>query len=188
MRSATAAHPTATVSTRVADPGSLATPPRPRLPRLWSLGRGSFADATVVVSQEDSSAALQRIRRLLVQVRDGSRVLEDFVTHDKFWIGRRCCLESEDLGAARGELPAGRPREVEVQERANCLDVVPLPRAIGLISTNGHSDALRFPPHRARAAFRARSRRALGLAKLEALHHADAAATRMVVPISQARA
>ena len=103
--------------------------------------------------QDDSGAALQRTRRLFVQVRDGSRVVEDFVTHDKFWIRRRCRLESEYLGAASGELPAGRAREVEVQERADCLDVVSLPRAIGLIPTNGHGDALRSFPYRARAAF-----------------------------------
>jgi hypothetical protein len=107
------------------------------------------------MSQDNSGAALQRIRRLWVQVRDGPRVLEDFVTHDKFWIGRRGRLESEDMGTARGELPAGRPREVEVQERADCLDVVPLPRAIGLILTSGHGDVLRSLPHRARAALRA---------------------------------
>jgi hypothetical protein len=113
--------------------------------------------------QDDSSAALQRIRRLLVQVRDGTRVFEDFVTHDKFWMRKRCRLESEDMGTARGELPAGGTREMEVQERANCLDVVPLPRAIGLILTNGHDDALRALPHLARAAFRARSRRSSGV-------------------------
>jgi hypothetical protein len=112
--------------------------------------------------QEDSGAALQRIRRLLVQVRDGTRVFEDFLTHDKFWIGRRCRLDSEDMGTASGELPAGCTREMEVQERANCLDVVPLPRAIGLIPTNCHGDALRFRPHRARAAFRAAALRPLG--------------------------
>jgi hypothetical protein len=116
-----------------------------------ALGRRSFADTTAVMSQDDSGAALQRIRRLLVQVRDGTRVFEDFVTHDKFWIGKRCRLESEDMRTARGELPADHTRKMEVQESANCLDMVPLPRAIGLILTSGHGEALRFlPPPRPR--------------------------------------
>jgi hypothetical protein len=145
--------------------------PRPR--RLQSssavhtygsaFGRRSFADATAVMRQDDSGAALQRIRRLLVQVRDCTRVFEDVVTHDKFWIGKRCRLESKDMGTASRELPAGRTREMEVQEGANCLDVIPLSRAIGLIFTNGHDDALRALPHRARAAFRASSLRCSGL-------------------------
>jgi len=106
------------------------------------------------MGQDDSGAALQRIRRLLVQVRDGTRVFEDFVTQDKFWMGRRCRLDPEDMGTTRGELPAGCTRKVELEERVNCLDVVPFPRAIGLIPTNGHRDTLRSMPHRARAVFR----------------------------------
>jgi hypothetical protein len=105
--------------------------------------------------QDDSGAPLQRIRRLLVQVRDGTRVFEHVVAHDQFGIGKHYCLDSEDVGTTRGELSAGRTREVGVQKRANVLDVVPLPRAIGLILTSGHGDALRSLPHRARAAFRA---------------------------------
>jgi hypothetical protein len=113
--------------------------------------------------QDDSGSALQRIRRLLVQVRDGTRVFENFVTHDKLWVGRRRRLDSEDMGTTSGKLPAGRTREVGVQKGAHFLRVVSLPRAIGLVPTNGHDGALRALPHRARAAFRALSRRSSGV-------------------------
>ena len=97
-----------------------------------SLGRWAFSDVTALTAQDDSGAALQRVSRVWVQVRDGARAVEQVVAHDKFGIGKRGRLDSEDMGSAQGELPAGRIQEVGVQERANFLCVVPLARAIGL--------------------------------------------------------
>src|SRR5262245_36162282 len=87
-------------------------PLRPQLRfRAWAASR---ADATVAMGQNDSGSALQRVGRLKVEVRDGPRVFKDLVNHDQFGIGRRGRLEPEDAGTARGELAAGRTRELEV--------------------------------------------------------------------------
>jgi hypothetical protein len=111
--------------------------------------------------QDDPGPALERVRGLLVQVRDGVRVFEHVVAHDQLGIGKHDRLDSEDVGPASRELTAGRAWEVRVQERADGLRVVALPRAIGFVTTDGHDDVpprFRFA-HRTPTAFLARALR-----------------------------